>query len=111
MNLIIIRPEELSDGLFRVSDSRFTHIIKYLKPVIGSRLKAGILNAHLGFAEVMDITDSYAELRFIPDREPPAPPKISLILALPRPKVFRRMLFFCCVHRGEGHPYHKQLAC
>jgi RsmE family RNA methyltransferase len=93
MNLIIIRPEELSDGLVRISDPRFTHIHKYLKPEKGSRLKAGVLNGHIGTAEVMDITDSYAELRFTPEKEPPAPPKISLILALPRPKVFRRMLF------------------
>lgn len=93
MNLIIFRPEEISDGLVSVSDERFKHIKKYLKPQPGSVLRAGILNGHIGSASVISINDDFAQLKFTPEKESPDHPKVSLIMALPRPKVFRRMLF------------------
>jgi len=93
MNLIIIRAEEINNGLVRFEDHRFDHIKKVLKSEKGSKLKAGLLNGHVGHAEVVFINDSYVELFFTPEKEPPIAPQISLIMSLPRPKVFRRILF------------------
>lgn len=92
MNLLLLRPSELSGGSFHITDSRAEHIIKVLKPSIGDRLRAGALNGFVGSAEITDIDSEGVKGLFNAETEPPKSPDLSLIVALPRPKVFRRIL-------------------
>jgi len=93
MNIILIRPEEISGGTAVLNDFRFTHIKKILKASAGDSLKAGILGCGLGTAEILSITDSSVTLRPDCGTDAPAPLPVTFVLALPRPKVFRRVLF------------------
>lgn len=92
MNLIILKSEELSpDNTLKLSDRRFTHIIKVLKAKIGQSLKIGILDSSIGTGIIIAITENYVLLNCSFNLEPPPKPNFDLILALPRPKVIKRL--------------------
>lgn len=93
MNLLLLHREELIDGRAELRDSRADHIRKILKAEKGDTLKAGLVNGQVGRALVTDAGCGGVSVEFSPEKEPPAAPAVTLILALPRPKVFRRILF------------------
>jgi 16S rRNA (uracil1498-N3)-methyltransferase len=64
-----------------------------LSPNIGDTLKIGILNGAYGQAVVRNISSKAIRLECIwSDEQEVQPPTTSLILAMPRPKVFKRLL-------------------
>jgi len=93
MNILLLEPDELNDGCSVITDHRATHIINTIKPNTGDSLRAGVLNGMTGSAHILDISDQSVAIKFFAEKQPPAPPDISLIIALPRPKAFRRILF------------------
>jgi RsmE family RNA methyltransferase len=92
MNLIILQPLEV-DAQQRVflTDDRARHINKVLKADIGKELRVGLLNGPLGIGTVQSLENNKVELRCIFDDEVPPEPRIDLLLAMPRPKVLKRM--------------------
>lgn len=92
MNIILL-PENtpsttLIDGL---------HIIHHLQHVLnvkaGDVIKVGIKNGQLGTATIGSISGTCAELTQIHcDTNPPAKLPLTVILAIPRPKVLRRLV-------------------
>lgn len=99
MNLLLLKPDELTDGTALITDRRAEHILKVIKAREGDTLRAGILGGAVGSAAVLKASDGAVTVSFTPEAEPPGSPDISLILALPRPKAFRRILF-CAVSCG-----------
>ncbi|MGE4267465.1 MAG: 16S rRNA (uracil(1498)-N(3))-methyltransferase [Deferribacterales bacterium] len=93
MNIILIKPEETNNDTAYITGDRYEHIRRVLKLGVGDSLKTGILGGMLGTAVIEDITADRATLRFDCNQEPPKPMPVSLVLALPRPKVFRRIFF------------------
>ena len=99
MNIILIRREELSGGVFSFSknDERFRHIKKILKLEAGSVFKAGIINGEKGTALITQFSDEGLTARFTPPeqaarQQPASLPHIRLILGFPRPIQLRRIL-------------------
>lgn len=94
MNRIIIEPNECEAGRKLVlSGHRARHILSVLKSVPGDTLKVGLLDGPLGSARV-DGADSLANSVTLSchfDHEAPERPKVDLFLALPRPKVLKRL--------------------
>ena len=93
MNLLLLREKELCEGRSVLTGSRALHIIKILKAEKGSVLRAGVLNGSVGEACVTGIGADSVEISFTPLTAAPPPADITLVLALPRPKAFRRILF------------------
>lgn len=93
MNIILIRPEETDGGTARITGERCTHIRSVLKLGTGDSLKVGMLGGMLGSAVITDIQPDCISLRIECTQTPPEPAPVSLVLALPRPKVFRRIFF------------------
>jgi RsmE family RNA methyltransferase len=92
MNIIIIESEELAGDVVRLSDERFQHIRRVLRLAVGHSLRVGLLNGPLGEAVVKELDETGVELRcrwFEPEQIPC--PQIDLLLAMPRPKVMRRL--------------------
>jgi RsmE family RNA methyltransferase len=92
VNLILLEPEEVdSRGDVTLTGPRAQHIAKVLKAAPGQTLRVGMLNGSLGSAAVTASTDRSVSLlcAFTPDR--PLRPRLDLLLALPRPKVMRRL--------------------
>ncbi|MBN1499326.1 MAG: 16S rRNA (uracil(1498)-N(3))-methyltransferase [Spirochaetes bacterium] len=94
MNLLIINPDDIEAGKAVIRDKkRISHITDVLKKTSpGDSIKAGILNAECGTAEIISIANDEMTVLFKPDSEPPTPLPLKLVIAVPRPKVFRRIL-------------------
>ncbi|PLX68718.1 MAG: 16S rRNA (uracil(1498)-N(3))-methyltransferase [Denitrovibrio sp.] len=93
MNLLLIKPSELQNGSVVLDDDRANHIIKNIKSKNGDTLRAGVVNGEVVSATIMEIDKRSVTLKFKAEETAPTAPQISLILALPRPKAFRRILF------------------
>ena len=73
-------------------DHRFTHLTQQLKVEIGSEVKVGQWQGLCGVATVTELTDHSVGLSVALKQTPPPASPVSLVLAMPRPKVFRRVL-------------------
>jgi len=95
MNIILIRPHEIDGDWVVLEDHRAEHIVKVLRSDKGDRVNVGILDGKTGFATIEKIDRKrpfQVKLFLNIDQDPPAPPLTDVILALPRPIVFRRII-------------------
>jgi RsmE family RNA methyltransferase len=93
VNLVLLEPAELAnDGTARLGGRRAAHVLDVLRAAPGERVRVGVLGGRMGEAEVLSASPGELVLRPALDRDPPAPSPISLLLALPRPKILRRVL-------------------
>ncbi|MFT3931679.1 MAG: 16S rRNA (uracil(1498)-N(3))-methyltransferase [Spongiibacteraceae bacterium] len=99
MNVILLEPHDylseengFNDSRVRLSDERAQHIREILGAEKDKTLKVGNLSGLLGSADVLRIDEDCVELRVTCDREPPPKLPLTIILALPRPKMLRRIL-------------------
>jgi RsmE family RNA methyltransferase len=94
MNLLLLQPAELRDGgQAEILLSRYPPRAGLWPPSPGRRLRVGLRDGHIGSAIVTAIDGNSARLALdqLSD-EPPASLPLQLILALPRPKMLRRVL-------------------
>jgi RsmE family RNA methyltransferase len=73
-------------------DRRLTHMQEVHRCVVGDSLRVGRIGGLMGSAEVLRLEAAEAELRISLDQPPPAKLPLTLLLALPRPKMLRRVL-------------------
>ena len=94
MNLIMLFPEELpgEDSIVELRDRRHEHLRTVHRVSVGDLMTVGVLNGQIGTGEVLDISDASTRLSVRLQHDPPLPPPLVLILALPRPKTLRRMI-------------------
>lgn len=92
MNLILLQPDDFrDDGLAVLSDGRARHIRKVLKAEPGKVLRIGLLNGSLGKGTVLSVDKHQVCLQCALDAESPPKPRVDLLLAVPRPKVMKRL--------------------
>jgi len=77
-----------------ISDpEQVTHIKEILKSKVDDSLTIGEIGGYIGKATIAQINDNEVLLRdVILDKEPPAKLDLTVVLALPRPKVLRRLI-------------------
>jgi 16S rRNA (uracil1498-N3)-methyltransferase len=93
VNLVLIEPEELgADGTARLGGRRLAHLREVLGAGPGGRVRVGLVGGRIGEAEILSASEREVVLRPALDRDPPPPAPVSLLLALPRPKILRRVL-------------------
>jgi 16S rRNA (uracil1498-N3)-methyltransferase len=93
MNLLLLHPDDrLDTGLWRINDRRARHIRAVLGLAPGDTLRAGLVGGAIGEATVTEDGDTGVTLSFIASGRPPPPLPVTLILALPRPKMLKRVL-------------------
>lgn len=92
MNLILLFPEDFPAGPDRVrlQGRRFQHVRSVHRAKAGDELRVGLLNGPVGRGRVVELTDDRLDMEVHLDQPPPAPLPVTLLLALPRPKVVRR---------------------
>jgi len=94
MNLILLfNTDFVSPTRVRLTDRRFQHIQEILKPEIGQQLTVGKINGLIGQGEVISQTSKAVELEVKLNQKPPEALPLTLILALPRPPMLKRILF------------------
>ena len=91
MNRILFEKDELlPDGTVRLADARAAHIWNVLGADVGRVLHVGMVNGLAGSGRVLEAGPDAVRLAVTLDAEPPAP-WVDLILAVPRPKVLKRL--------------------
>ncbi|MFH0909603.1 MAG: RsmE family RNA methyltransferase [bacterium] len=92
MNLILLEPSEVSDrGDVSLSGTRAGHLLKVLKVQPGQRVRFGIIDGPCGIGTVTTVNDGTVALRCAFETSIAQRPRVDLLLALPRPKVMRRL--------------------
>ena len=92
MNLILVEPEEISRrGDAALSGARAEHLLKVLHVAPGHEVRIGVIDGPRGIGTVQAIADGTVTLRCAFEGAAPPLPAIDLLLALPRPKVMRRL--------------------
>lgn len=92
MNLILLGKDDIIDGNAEITGEKLKHILSYIKPAVGDKLKAGIINGPMGEGTVTDIDHDRLTLALSVNDAPPQPLPLKLVLAMPRPKVLNRVL-------------------
>ena len=92
MNLLLLEPADFIDtNTVSINDERLRHIHEILSAQAGDTLSAGLINDKMGTAIITEINDFSATLTVNLDQQPPRPLPLTVILALPRPKMMRRI--------------------
>ena len=92
MNLILLQTNDFrDDGVAVLSDGRARHIRKVLKAEPGKLLRVGLLNGSLGTGKVLVVDQHEVCLQCVMEEQTPPKPRIDLLLAIPRPKVMKRL--------------------
>ena len=92
MNRIILIADECgSDGTVTLTDFRADHIRSVLQARVGDEVKTGLLNGLIGSSTVEGIDEHRVVLR-THHTDMPLEPWFDLFLAVPRPKVLKRLL-------------------
>ena len=93
MNLLLLHEDDLiSDTRARIMDRRFSHMVNVQRVSVGDQLRSGMLNGQLGTAEVISVSSDHILVEIVHSRAAPKPLPLTLILALPRPKMLKRIL-------------------
>ena len=94
MNLILLSDTDfLTPTRVILSGRRFLHIQDILKAQCGKSLTVGKVNGLIGQGEIVSKKSDTLELEVKFEGKPPEALPLSLILALPRPPMLKRILF------------------
>ncbi|OAI92984.1 16S rRNA (uracil(1498)-N(3))-methyltransferase [Pseudomonas putida] len=92
MNLLLLEEADfIAADRAVLSDRRFTHMQEIHRVAVGDSLRVGRIGGLMGQARVERLEGHEAELSLSFDQVPPAKLPLTLVLALPRPKMLRRV--------------------
>ena len=92
MNLVLL-PEQTDSTIWQINDARqVSHLKQHLDIKIGDQIKVGVFNQARYLAEVLEINNHQITVTPVEQQAIPNKLPVTLILALPRPKVLRRLI-------------------
>lgn len=95
MNLLLLEPGELGAGPeVTLRDDRARHLRDVLRVVPGQPVRAGVIDGPLGTVTVVEVHPDRVSIDAsgLAGAAVPGCPNVDLLLAMPRPKVFARLL-------------------
>jgi RsmE family RNA methyltransferase len=93
MNLLLFSPgERLEGNRIRLQDHRLDHLRNVIKASEGDSLRVGEIGGQMGLGRLLELRPDEAILEFELTEQAPAKIPVTLVLALPRPKMLRRIL-------------------
>lgn len=93
MNLILLTENDfVRENLVCLSGRRLQHVLEVHRAEPGEKLRIGLLNGMLGEGTVESINSDTLEMGIRLNQPPPPPLPCTLLLALPRPKMLKRVL-------------------
>ncbi len=94
MNLILLKKQDFihNTSSALIQDDRFVHILRVLNPEVGQSLKVGLLGGSCGYGIVESINTHMVILKVLLNEPAPQRHPFDIVLALPRPKMLRRIL-------------------
>lgn len=93
MNLLLFAKQELQEnGLLQITGARLQHLLEVHRKEDGESVRVGEIDGLVGSAEIVSINADEAILKPALSQAPPEKLPLTLVLALPRPKMLRRIL-------------------
>jgi RsmE family RNA methyltransferase len=92
MNLLLLTSDQCCDNVATIIGRQFEHLRVVQRAEVGDSVRVGMLNGLMGEAIITAIDNNRASLEVSFDTPPPEVLPLTLILALPRPKMLRRTL-------------------
>jgi RsmE family RNA methyltransferase len=93
VNLLLLEDQDfVAADRIRLSGRRLNHLNEVHRAEAGDSLRVGRLNGLMGRGQLLRLDAQEAELQVEFDQPPPAKLPLTLLLALPRPKMLRRVL-------------------
>lgn len=93
MNLLLFTAaDRLAADTILLRDHRLRHLRDVARTRVGDTLRVGEIDGLMGEGNVLAIDDAHATLAVSLHRTPPPKVPLCLVLALPRPKMLRRIL-------------------
>ena len=96
MNIVLVHQNDwIADGIAMVRDHRAAHIREVLRAQVGDTLRVGLLGGLCGQGLIEAVEASGVRLGVQLSEPPPPRHRFDIVLALPRPKMLRRILRQC----------------
>ena len=93
MNILLLDARQTQAETWTISAKRqIEHLKNHLDIQIGDRLKVGIREGKRYLTEIVDIADQSIQIKLLQEELVPAKLPVTLIVAMPRPKVLRRLI-------------------
>ncbi len=93
MNLLLLEDGDfIAEDRVRLSGRRLKHMLEVQQLAPGDSLRVGRLNGLMGSAQLLQLDAEQAQLCISLNQPPPAKLPLTLLLALPRPKMLKRVL-------------------
>ncbi|MEQ1310752.1 16S rRNA (uracil(1498)-N(3))-methyltransferase [Acinetobacter sp. XH1639] len=95
MNIVLLEPNQITttDNIWQIENQRqLQHLQQHIQLNCGDTLKVGVRNGQRYLTEVISVSEQQIRIRSIQVEAIPAKLPVHLILALPRPKVLRRII-------------------
>lgn len=93
MNLLLLEDGDfIAADTVQLSGQRLKHLLEVHRVAVGDSLRVGRIGGLMGQGQVLQLDAQRATLEVSVDQPPPAKLPLTLLLALPRPKMLRRVL-------------------
>jgi RsmE family RNA methyltransferase len=93
VNLLLFSDaDRTEDGALQITGPRLQHLLEVHRKGSGESVRVGKIGGNMGSAEILAIDPGKAVLRVTLDQAPPEKLPLTVVLALPRPKMLRRIL-------------------
>lgn len=95
MNIVLLEPDQITttDDIWQIENPRqLQHLQQHIRLNCGDTLKVGVRSGQRYITEVISVSEQQIRIRPIQVEVIPAKLPVHLILALPRPKVLRRII-------------------
>ena len=93
MNIVLLDPRQTESEVWSITASRqLEHLQTHVNVQVGDRLKVGIREGKRYLTEVLTVSERSIQLHPIQEEVVPAKLPVTLIVAMPRPKVLRRLI-------------------
>lgn len=93
MNIVLLDPRQTQSEIWTISAKRqLEHLQTHLDIQVGDTLKVGIREGKRYLTEIVEISETSVQLKPLQEEAVPEKLPVTLIVALPRPKVLRRLI-------------------
>lgn len=92
MNRILFKKDEINaDGIVNLTGVRAKHVLEVLHGKVGQKVRAGVIDGTTGDGIIVETGKAHVVLKCVLNGGTMPVPCVDLILALPRPKVMKRL--------------------
>ena len=93
MNIVLLDPRQTQAALWSITSKRqLEHLQQHVKIQVGDTLKVGIRGGKRYCCEVISVAEQVIQLKALYEENVPKKLPVTLIVAMPRPKVLRRLI-------------------